>query len=473
MQLPTSLYRHIVTAVAAAALLLTGCQKYQAQPLDPAAHRSQWRARTADHETVRLFAERLAEAGHFRAAEFDPNNGLDCAEAELVALVFNPDLRIARLKAGVSAATAEHAGLWDDPTLSFDVLHITESVSNRWVVTPGLAFTIPISGRLKVEKARASAAMRAALDRVAEDEWWTRQQVRLAWLQWSATVIQYDQQQRLLESMDPLVASTSRLAESGEMLRTEAALFSIEQSQREYELRRLDGVRGEAEQRLRSLLGISPDAPIDLTPSLNIFPAEDSPADTVSERNPSLVRLRQEYEVAEKTLQREIRKQYPDLTIGPLYEEDQGQSRIGFFGSLPLAILNANKQGIAEAEAARQLARAAYETEYERLIGRMAATSLKAESLADEKSLIVTELAPLIDRQLEDARRLLELGEGGGLVLLETLVRAHDIKTHLITVRLEEARARSELIFLEGPPPANPNEESFAPADAATDEVTH
>ena len=40
-----------------------------------------------------------------------------------------------------------------------------------------------------------------------------------------------------------------------------------------------------------------------------------------------LRRLREEYEVAEHALHREIRKQYPDLTIGPLYETDQGQSQ--------------------------------------------------------------------------------------------------------------------------------------------------
>ena len=80
-------------------------------------------------------------------------------EGETVALVFNPDLRVARLRVGVAEATAEYAGLWDDPELSIDVLNITSSVPNPWVLGSALAFTIPVSGRLRVEKARADAAM--------------------------------------------------------------------------------------------------------------------------------------------------------------------------------------------------------------------------------------------------------------------------------------------------------------------------
>ena len=50
------------------------------------------------------------------------------------------------------------------------------------------------------------------------------------------------------------------------------------------------------------------------------------------------------------------------LTLGPMYESEQGQSRIGFFGVVPLPFLNANRRGIAQARASRELARAAFET---------------------------------------------------------------------------------------------------------------
>lgn len=456
----------------AAGLLVAGCTSYAPKPLDLGSHEDEWRARTPEDESVRSFAQSLASGSPSDGEPFDPSDGLSLSEGELVALVYNPDLRLARLRAGVATASAEHAGLWDDPEFAIDVLRVTESVSNPWVITPGLAITIPISGRLAVEKQRADAAARAELDRVAEAEWRTRYEVRIAWSDWSAAMLRLREQELLIASIGSLVGSTTRLADAGEMIRTEATLFAIEQSQREYELRRLRGVAGESEQRLRSLLGLSPSAPVTFIAELDVSQSIDvNERDGWEFRHPTLVRLRQQYEVAEQTLRREIRKQYPDLTIGPLYETDQGQSRVGFLGAIPIPVLNANKQGIAEAEVERELARAEFETEYERMVGAIAAAEARAASLGAERDQIVTQMAPLVDRQLRDARRLLELGEGGGLVLLESLVRANDTKLHLIDVRLDEARSLAELAYLAGPV-TGPGSAPDDPTLTATDEVT-
>ena len=54
---------------------------------------------------------------------------------------------------------------------------------------------------------------------------------------------------------------------------------------------------------------------------------------------------------------------------------------------------------------------------------------------------------PLIDAQLADATRLLRLGEGTSLVLLESLVRAHQIKLDLIESRAAESLAHAELAY--------------------------
>ncbi len=444
------LERTCAAAAVGTAMLLTGCQKYEPKPLDLPGHRDAWLARTPGDEPVRAFAEQLAEP--VIPAGFDPADGLTLPEAEIVALVFNPDLRLARLRAGAASATAEHAGGWDDPRLSIDVLRITESVSSPWIVTPGLAFTIPISGRLKAEKQHADAALRAELTRVAEEEWAVRRMVRQSWLRWSAAVLRAERTEALVASIESLVVSADRLVDAGEIARPEAGLFTIELAMQRQALLRYRGDASEAAQHLRALLGLSPDAPLTLIPSLafEVTDAED-PHAAAEQRNLTLVRLREEYEVAEKSLYREIRKQYPDLTIGPLYESDQGQSRIGFLGAIPLPILNANRQGIAEARAARDFAQAAFETEYERIIGALAAARVRLNTLEQRREAMESEVVPLVDRQLADAEDLLQLGEGSSLVLLESLTRVGQTQMSLIDARLGESLAMTRLAELTGP----------------------
>lgn len=432
---------------------LVGCQSYEPKPLDLSSHADTWRTRSAGDDAVRAFADQLANTSDSQAESFNPDDGLSLAEGEVVALVFNPDLRLARLRAEVSRAEAEHAGLWDDPEFAIDVLKITEGVPDPWVVGSAISFTVPLSGRLAVEKARANASLHAELDRIAEAEWQTRRDLREAWYEWSALQLQVKQVEHLLRSLDGIIESAGKLTEAGELNRTEAALFTIEQVSRREALSQLQGERLETEHRIRALLGLSPDAPVNLLPSLaSVQPADDEPQP--QDTNLTLARLRREYEVAEQALHREVRKQYPDLMIGPQYESDAGQSRVGFVGAIPLPILNANKGGIAAARAEREVARAAYETEYEKTIGRLAVLNTRLNTLHKQREAIDTTLVPLIDKQVSDAKRLLDLGEGGSLVLLESLVRAHDAKLQLIGVQQQIAQTTKEIRFLVGPPAA-------------------
>jgi len=439
----------LVAGLAVCAMLLfAGCQTYQPEALARPLHKEAFESRQASSESVEKFAKRLGEETSYNKT-FNAIDGLSLGEGQTVALVFNPDLRVARLRAGVAEATAEYAGLWDDPELSIDVLNITSNVPAPWVNGSALAFTIPVSGRLKVEKQRAEAEKHAELDRVAEAEWEVLRNVGDEWLTWSAQRYRSEQAIAIGDQLNLIVVSTSRMASAGELPRTEAALFTVERASRRAERERFQGELEESEQRLRSLMGLSPSADLSLISTLSAGSAPSGNSEPF-ESNPTLVRLRSEYEVAEKTLHREIKKQYPDLTFGPQGEKDQGQSRIGFVGAIPIPILNSNKGGIAEAKAERELARAVYETEYERLVGRIAVARARLDGLQARWSTVDGTLVPLVDRQVADAGRLVDLGEGGSLVLLESLVRAHEAKLELIDIQLNTARTNNELRYLIG-----------------------
>ncbi len=375
-------------ALSCVLLPAVGCQTYEPRPLDLAAHADAWSKRSPLSEEVRVLADRLADGTPRGALTFDPTDGVSLAEGEVIGLVFNSSLRIARLQAGVAKATAEHAGLWSDPELSIDLLRITESVPDPWVIGSAISFTVPLSGRLGAEKARAEAAKHVALDSIVEAEWKLRRDLRDLWLRWSSLRLEAEQTRDVVGSLAVIVESMSKLVDAGEVIKTEAALFAIKQADQLARLNQLEGEVAEAEQEIRSLLGLSPAAEIQLLPRLAVIPVTAGQV-RLEDGNLTLARLRREYELAEHGLKLEIRKQYPDLAIGPQYESDEGQSRVGFVAGIPLPILNANKGGIAEATARREVARAVFETGYEQVVGRLARLRARRKALSSQRQALI------------------------------------------------------------------------------------
>lgn len=437
------------------ALSLAGCQTYTPRPLDLEAHATQWRDRRADDSSVRAYIEsleRVDDDGPALVTGFDLAAGMDLHHAEWVALLYNPDLRRARADREVARAIADHAGLWDDPEIGLDLLHALSSAANPWTIGSSVSFTLPLSGRLKPERLLAAAELDVAILRVVEREQDVLKRLRQLWLERSVLYQRVALIDDLLTDLESITATANRLAELGEMLRTETALFEIERTSRSIERDLLIERKRIAEEEIRSAMGLSPDAPVCPKPQLSF--ATDhvhhdlyEPSDW-ARVNPELARLQAAYTAAEERLHREVRKQYPDLTLGPQYESDEGQSRIGLLAGVPLPILNANRQGIAEAEAAREHARAAFETAYEQLVGQTAVLKRTIDAARFEHEQVASRLAPLVDRQVNDARELLELGEGSPLALLEGLVRRHEAKLRILDAVAMESEAAIELARL-------------------------
>ncbi|MCA9001048.1 MAG: TolC family protein [Planctomycetes bacterium] len=430
------------------------CQTYGALPLDAEGHMAAWRARTPEIESLRAFQERQGLEVREPGSGFDWADGLDWEEGRFVALVFNPALRMARLRVGLELAGAEHAGRWADPEFSMQVLRITEGVPEPWVVTPELAISIPLFGRLGAERDLAGAEVQAARAGVIEAEWELGRQVQGAWIAWSAARLVEEESLRFVESLDQLTPWMEKLAERGEVSRADSSLFQVEQARRSNELRRLAGETAAAKQILLALMGLAPDAPVTLLPdvearrgSTSLDPAYPPAGEA---HHPVLLRLQHEYQVSEQALRAEVAKQYPDLTLGPLLEWDEGRFGAGLGGGFPLPFFRGNRRAIAEARAARQLARAAFEVAHEELVGRYASAFARFQALADQRADMEASLIPLVDQQVTSALEILRLGEGTALGLLESLTRAHQVKLDWIHTRSAEAAAQAELNFLIG-----------------------
>lgn len=433
--------------------LLMGCQSYQPRPLEPDAHRSAWHARTLEDASLKRFLERTRDSGHESAAAFDVADGLSLEEGRLVALFFHPRLRLARLGLELAAADAANSGVPTDPQLQATILRTRENIPDRWIVSPGLSFSIPLSGRLSAARRLADAELESEWRTVQQEEWEVRGELQAAWVEWSASLLRLEEAQGFAQSLGGLTAITRALAESGELSRTEARLLALEEAQLGTRITELRGAADRAEQRLRSVLGLAPDAPVDFVPTLaGVDPSAEFDLDTLFERNAELARLRADYEVAERAVAHQLSRRMPDLQLGPQVESEEGQTRLGVFGTASLPFFNGNRRAIARARGLRELARAAYETEYERLAGRWAVTEARANTLAEVRADIETNLVPLVDQQVREALQMLELGESTTVLLLESLRKSREIKLALIDARVGEALARSELEHLAGPP---------------------
>lgn len=432
--------------------LLVACQSYQAKPLAPLDHGQAWSDQVFTRISPGEFLQHWGHEAMADGAEWDYTDGVSLAEGQLLGWVFNPELRLLRMDSELAEVRAVWTGRWQDPEYSFDLLRIGENVPDRWVIGQALQFTLPISGALDAESELTESERMGVQEEVHGAEWDLQLRIQEAWWDWSAAHMQAMELERYLGLLKRFSEQAGKLAESGEMPSTEANLFVMEYSSRQAEMIGAAGEARFAEQDLRMLLGVAPDAPLDFQPELpDRSVGLDTSMEEVTGRNVTLARLRQAYEQAELLVKLEVRRQYPDLGLGPAIESDAGQDRFGFSVSLPLAFWNRNRKAIEEARVRRERARVAYETGWEILAGRLRSAELRREAFASQREILQVEMVPLVDRQLTQALRLMELGEGDSLVLLESLRGAHDTKLKLIEARHHEALAGAVVLNLVGP----------------------
>ena len=445
-------------------LVLSACQRYTPAPLDLAAHHAAIYARDISDGRVGEYARRLAETGRVPLTPYDPADGLSLDEAEVVALMFNPDLRLARLRAEVPRVGAAEAGRWEDPELGVDAERIIESVEHPWVLGGTLSFTVPLSGRLGVERQKAGAEAAAEELRALAAERRVVAELRADWVEWSATVERAALTRKVIEELDGLVTRADRLREAGELDPIDARLLRLERSKQAARLYGHDADARAGETRVKARLGLAPAADVRLVPSL-YAPPPQLPADQQAESSvadhPRLRIVRAEYEVAERALELEVRKQYPDLRIGGGFGTDEGEERVLFGAGLPLPILNANRRAIAEARASREAARGAAEAEYERLLAELAAARSLFDGARARLNHVEGELGPLADQQVDDARRLGRAGDFNALVLLEAIRTAHEARLEIVDARLGLGTAVRQMQALTEHvvPAASPSEE--------------
>ncbi|HUK14263.1 MAG TPA: TolC family protein, partial [Thermoanaerobaculaceae bacterium] len=353
----------LALAGAAGIVAAAGCVHYRAEPIAP-------------EDTLAAFSARsLADAGlrQFLTANRCPvpRPGAPWAlkPLTLAAFYFNPDLDVARAELAAAEAARLSAGERANPALAasagYDSTTSTRLVS-PWILTFSLDVPLTTAGKRAHRVAEARSSAEAARLGLAAAAWEVRSRVRAALVELHASIADEGllaDQERV--SMDGAVLLEQQLRAGAvsafEVTQARLALSSAQLAHRDAVAREIA-----ARAQLADALGLPLQAlggtPLSFA-DLAAAPAEVATAEArrqaVLNRADVLAALAA-YAASQAALQLEIARQYPDLSLGPGYEFDQGDNKWILGVSLPLPLVSRNRGPIAEAEARRKAAAARF-----------------------------------------------------------------------------------------------------------------
>ena len=339
-------------------LVLSGCAHYSAVPLDAETSLDVLVSRSLSNPNLREF---VTQQSTHAAIDWPPSYW-DLNSLTLAAFFFHPDLELASTQLEVASANIRTAGMRPNPTLALSPAYNgTTSIPTPWIVGGRLNIPLETAGKRSFRVDAAEHLASAAQLNMASRAWAIRNRVRLAFLElWSASQLATAQTKRLEAQIDVVHFLDTRYIE-GDVSRVE-----LSNAQMELERVRIEALSAQnadltAHASLAGSIGISTEALQGIQFDFGIF--ENIPIDV---SNPELRRAPlfnradvlsglYAYASAESTLQLEIARQYPDITLSPGHNYDQGEGEWQLGLSFQLPILNRNQGPIAAAEAQRKL----------------------------------------------------------------------------------------------------------------------
>jgi outer membrane protein, heavy metal efflux system len=339
--------------------LCAGCATYSPQPLGEgqgAKDVAQLSASTADMPLPSL-----------RTHRFDPSRGLDSTDVAILAVANNPDLKVLRDQLGIARAQSFAAGLLPDPQLSINREYLTHPVPGY---TTSYAYGISEDITSLLLRSTRKAAAKSQADQVNLDllwaEWQTIAQARLLFNQVLSLRVQ---QQRLAveqTALQPVDGYVRKALQDGNLTYDAASAGLNAYADASKRLSDCTVQQHQAEHDLRLLLGLAPDAALNLTGEpFRVSPTAgqvDAALASLPQRRPDLLALQAGYKAQEATLRGAIRAQFPALTFGVDRQADNSDVQShGINIGITLPLFDRNRGNIAIERATRQQLKDDYE----------------------------------------------------------------------------------------------------------------
>ena len=357
--MPRSRFLSVVLATG----FLAGCATYHPKDLNPAKTQTQLEARTlADSGLQKFLATHGAPAASVGAAEWD------LARLTLAAFYFSPELVVARADFAVAEARAQTASNRPNPTFAFTPGRSDHPAGGLtpWILGYALQIPVELAGKRGHRISEAQHQRVAARLALAARAWSLHSAVRRAIIALQTA----EAEAALWRAQHPLAAQTARLTaaqvEAGDGSPLEAARARTVAGQSDLAARASERAATEARSRLAEAIGL----PLAALADVRIAPygATPMPSDSAlteartwaAQNRADLLAALATYAAAESGLHGEIARQYPDLTLGPGYQLDQGKGKWSLGLAITLPVFHQNQGPIAAAEAHRAAAAAQF-----------------------------------------------------------------------------------------------------------------
>ncbi|MFK2878914.1 TolC family protein [Rhodanobacter hydrolyticus] len=429
-------------ALLATAALLCSCATYHPLPLGNGEG-----AASATQLSVPANTMPVPELATHR---FDPADGLDVTEVAMLAVANNPDLRTQRDGLGIARAQAFAAGLLPDPQLSFgeDLPHGDGGESG---VTRAYSLGIAEDVSSILLRSSRKHAANAQAEQVNLDllwaEWQTIAQARLLFEQVQNLRTQQaelDAEQQALAPVDQAVQAAVRagnLSYDG----ASAGLNAMADARKQASDNAV--ALHQAESDLRQLLGLAPNAPLDLVGQPYRADPDDAQLQEalidLPKRRPDLLALQAGYRAQEATLRGAILAQFPAISVGLNNARDNtGIKSNGFSINLSLPLFDRNRGNIAIEKATRQQLKDDYDA-------RLLATRGDMHRLAaDLRTLDAQQQAQAVHaKQLDAARDAAQQAWQKGLIDWPTYlsIRANALAADTDLIALRQSRSATAI----------------------------
>ena len=406
---------------------LPGCVTYRSQPLHPSETAARFEARRLDDTGLRRFVE---EASGRPVAAWPPA-AMDFEELTLAALYYSPDLDVARAQLGAAEAAVVTAGQRANPAIAAT----PEWVSNApagvtpWVVSVALDVPLTTAGKRAIRIAEARNLSEVARLRLGDEAWSVRSRLRSRLVE----LWRDGRAETLLRRQDEAAQERLRLLETrlanGEIARPDVVLARRERERVALALGQAREQRAAALVRVADAIGVSAAAlggeAIDFG-FTGVLPPEEAVGtrkvrDEALLNRPDILAALAEYAASETALQLEVARQYPDIHLGPGYTFDKGSDQWALGVALELPVMNRNRGPIAEAEARRREAAAAFVALQARAIaeadGALASYRGAVATLSTARALLAAD-----DALLAAAGKRFAAGEVGRLSVVDAEV---------------------------------------------------